>query len=61
MKKVATFFNKFNSHPRTAHAHKTKIAITNLEEIVEINTFQFSPMLYHSQPWIGSTINYHEH
>jgi hypothetical protein len=52
MKKVATCFNKVYGHPRTAHAHKSKIAIANLQEIVEINKFQFSPKLYQIQPWM---------
>ena len=46
MKKLATCFNKLYGHPWVAHTYKTKIAIENLEETVEINKFQFSPMTY---------------
>jgi hypothetical protein len=46
MKYVATIFDKLCGYHRVAQAHKTKISIANLQEIVEINKFQFSSMLY---------------
>ena len=50
--KAATCFYKLCGHLQAAHAHKTKIAIDNLEEVVEINKFNFLPMPYNTEPWM---------